>query len=112
MHGRNQPLSPILPSKSSKGATVAGDPDFEKSSSFTSFVGSPGGIYQPGWGITNSCRLDTPGVCQDAMDHMVLPWYFSELRHLPNEEFLNHYNVNLGQQVAMGSQLRLRFEQE
>ncbi|GJR03239.1 hypothetical protein Tco_0526223 [Tanacetum coccineum] len=66
--------------ESSKGATVAGDPDSEKSSSFTSFAGSPGG-------------------------------YFSELRHLPNEEFLNQYNVNLARQVAMGSQLRLRFEQ-
>ncbi|GJU17870.1 gypsy type transposase [Tanacetum coccineum] len=72
--------------KSSKGATVAGDPDSEKSSSFTSFAGSPGGIYQSGWGITNSCRLDTPGACQDAVDHMVPLGYFSELRHLPNEE--------------------------
>ncbi|GJR03423.1 hypothetical protein Tco_0526407 [Tanacetum coccineum] len=98
--------------ESSKGATVAGDPDSEKSSSFTSFAGSPGGIYQPGWGITNSCRFDTPGACQDAVDHMVPPGYFSELRHLPNEEFLNQYNVNLARQVAMGSQLRLRFEQE
>ncbi|GJY01734.1 hypothetical protein Tco_0359886 [Tanacetum coccineum] len=98
--------------KSSKGATIAGDPDSEKSSSFSSFVGSPGGIYQPGWGITNNCRLDTPGVCQDAVDHMVPPGYFSELRHLPNEEFLNQYNVNLARQVTMGSQLRLRFEQE
>ncbi|GJV78486.1 hypothetical protein Tco_1510070 [Tanacetum coccineum] len=76
------------------------------------FAGSPGGIYQPGWGITNICRFDTPGSCQDAVDHMVLPGYFSELRHLPNEEFLNQYNVNLARQVAMGSQLQLRFEQE
>ncbi|GJY77237.1 hypothetical protein Tco_0482353 [Tanacetum coccineum] len=50
--------------------------------------------------------------CQDAVDHMVPPGYFLELRHLPNEEFLNQYNVNLARQVAMGSQLRLRFEQE
>ncbi|GKA43898.1 gypsy type transposase [Tanacetum coccineum] len=48
----------------------------------------------------------------DAVDHMVPPGYFSELRHLPNEEFLNQYKVNLAQQVAMGSQLRLRFVQE
>ncbi|GJU74294.1 hypothetical protein Tco_1265699 [Tanacetum coccineum] len=75
--------------ESSKGATVAEDPNSEKSSSFTSFARSPSGIYQPGWGITNSCRLDTPSVCQDAVDHMVPPWYFLELRHLPNEEFLN-----------------------
>nr|GEU69685.1 transposase (putative), gypsy type [Tanacetum cinerariifolium] len=38
--------------------------------------------------------------------------YFSELRHMHNEEFLRQYNVNLARQVAMGSQLRLRFEQE
>ncbi|GJZ61583.1 hypothetical protein Tco_0617720 [Tanacetum coccineum] len=92
--------------------TIAGDPDSEKSSSFTSFAGSPGGIYQLGRGITNSCHLDTPGACQVAVDHMVPPGYFSELGHLPNEEFLNQYNVNLARQVAMGSKLRLRFEQE
>ncbi|GJW85910.1 hypothetical protein Tco_0159055 [Tanacetum coccineum] len=40
------------------------------------------------------------------------PGYFSELRHLPNDEFLSQYNINLARQVAMGSQLRLRFEQE
>nr|GEZ60555.1 hypothetical protein [Tanacetum cinerariifolium] len=38
--------------------------------------------------------------------------YFSELRHIHNEEFLGQYNLNLARQVAMGSQLRLRFEQE
>ncbi|GJV51559.1 hypothetical protein Tco_1447300 [Tanacetum coccineum] len=59
--------------ESSKGATVAEDPNSKKSSSFTSFAGSPNGIYQPGWGITNSCRLDTPSACQDAADHMVSP---------------------------------------
>ncbi|GKB21772.1 hypothetical protein Tco_0855695 [Tanacetum coccineum] len=69
--------------KSSKGAAVARDPDSEKSSSFTSLVGSPGSIYQPRWGVTNNCRLDT-----------------------------SDYNINLARQVTMGSQLRLRFEQE
>ncbi|GKB50098.1 hypothetical protein Tco_0900851 [Tanacetum coccineum] len=108
----SQPASARDISESSKGATVAEDPNSEKSSSFTSFAGSPGGIYQPGWGITNSCRFDTPSACQDAVDHMVSPGYFSKLRHLPNEEFLNQYNVNLARQVAIGSQLRLRFEQE
>ncbi|GJR32116.1 hypothetical protein Tco_1108348 [Tanacetum coccineum] len=38
--------------------------------------------------------------------------YFSELRHLPNADFLSQYNINLARQVAMGSQLRLRFEKE
>nr|GEV49616.1 putative reverse transcriptase domain-containing protein [Tanacetum cinerariifolium] len=37
---------------------------------------------------------------------------FSELRHLHNDDFLKQYNVNLARQVAMGSQLRLRFKQE
>nr|GEW97579.1 hypothetical protein [Tanacetum cinerariifolium] len=40
------------------------------------------------------------------------PGYFSELRHLHNDDFLKQYNINLARQVAMGSQLRLRFEQE
>ncbi|GJZ86759.1 hypothetical protein Tco_0658369 [Tanacetum coccineum] len=71
----------------SKEAAVAEDPESEKSTSFTSIGGSPGSIYQPGWGVTNNCRLDTPDVCQDVVDHLVPP-------------------------VAMGSQLRLRFEQE
>ncbi|GJW61077.1 hypothetical protein Tco_0110412 [Tanacetum coccineum] len=53
--------------ESTKGATIAGDLDSEKSSSITSFAGSPGGVYQPGWGITNSCRFNTPGACQDAV---------------------------------------------
>nr|GEX03896.1 hypothetical protein [Tanacetum cinerariifolium] len=35
-----------------------------------------------------------------------------KLCHLPNDEFLNQYNTTLVRQVAMGSQLRLRFEQE
>nr|GEV62348.1 hypothetical protein [Tanacetum cinerariifolium] len=38
--------------------------------------------------------------------------YFSELRHLHNDEFLRQYNVNLARQVAIGSKLCLRFEQE
>ncbi|GKB94745.1 hypothetical protein Tco_0980882 [Tanacetum coccineum] len=72
--------------QSSKGATIAGDPDSEKST--------------------------YPDVCQDVVDHIMPPGYFSELRHLRNEDFLNQYNMNLARQVAMGSQLRLRFEQE
>ncbi|GKE77066.1 hypothetical protein Tco_1543186 [Tanacetum coccineum] len=71
-----------------------------------------GGIYQPGWGVTNNYRLDTPEACQDMVDHTVPPGYFSKLRHLPNTEFLGQYNNNLAWQVAMGSQLRLRFKQE
>ncbi|GKB43883.1 hypothetical protein Tco_0888825 [Tanacetum coccineum] len=94
--------------QSSKGSSVAEDSESEKSSSFTSIIGSPGGIYQPGWGVTNSYRFDTSDVCQDVVDHIVPPGYFSELCHLPNDDFLSQYNINLARQVAMGSQLRLR----
>nr|GEX08042.1 hypothetical protein [Tanacetum cinerariifolium] len=83
-----------------------------KSTSSPSMVGSPGDIYQPGWGVTNSCRLDTSDAFQDVVDHIVPPGYFSELRHMPNAEFLSQYNKKLAQQVVMVSQLRLRFEQE
>nr|GEV47775.1 hypothetical protein [Tanacetum cinerariifolium] len=99
-------------SQSSRKAVVTKDLDSKKSTSFTSMVGSPGSIYQPRWGVINNCCLDTPTACQDMVDHIVPPWYFSELRHLPNDEFLNQYNTTLSRQVAMGSQLRLRFEQE
>ncbi|GKF35174.1 hypothetical protein Tco_0108374, partial [Tanacetum coccineum] len=74
--------------------------------------GSPGAIYQPGWGVTNDCRLDTSEACRDIVDHTVLSGYFSKLRHLPNTEFLAQYNMKLAREVAMGSQLRLRFEQK
>nr|GEU62243.1 hypothetical protein [Tanacetum cinerariifolium] len=56
--------------------------------------------------------LDTPEACQDLVDHVAPPGYFSELRHMQNEDFLGKYNVNLARQVALRSQLRLRFEQE
>nr|GFA76227.1 hypothetical protein [Tanacetum cinerariifolium] len=49
---------------------------------------------------------------QNLVDHAAPPGYFSELRHMHNEDFLGQYNINLARQVAMGSQLRLRFEQE
>ncbi|GJU23706.1 hypothetical protein Tco_1157048 [Tanacetum coccineum] len=68
-------------SQTSKGTAAAEDHESEKSTSFTSLAGSPGG-------------------------------YFSELRHLPNPEFLSQYNMTLARQVAMGSHLRLKFEQE
>ncbi|GJS93629.1 hypothetical protein Tco_0800597 [Tanacetum coccineum] len=87
-------------------------PESGRSTSAPSIVGSLSGIYQPGWGVTNDYRLDTPEACQDMVDHTVPPGYFSKLRHLPNTEFLAQYNINLARQVALGSQLRLRFEQE
>nr|GEY78230.1 transposase, MuDR, MULE transposase domain protein [Tanacetum cinerariifolium] len=75
-------------------------------------VGSPGSVYRPEWGVTNGSLLDTPEACQDLVDHAAPPGYFTELRHMPNEEFLRQYNVNLARQVAMGSQLRLSGEEK
>nr|GEY15775.1 hypothetical protein [Tanacetum cinerariifolium] len=69
-------------------------------------------VYRPEWGVTNGNLLDTPEACQDLVDHIAPPGYFYELRHMHNDEFPRQYNVNLARQVPMGSQLRLRFEQE
>nr|GEZ70026.1 hypothetical protein [Tanacetum cinerariifolium] len=96
---------------SSKGAATAKDPE-SKNTSFTSMVGSPESIYRPEWGITNGCLLDAPDACQDLVHHIAPPRYSLKLCHLHNDDFLKQYNVNLARQVAMGSQLRLRFEQE
>nr|GEV22494.1 hypothetical protein [Tanacetum cinerariifolium] len=95
----------------SSGITAAGDPESENAFSPTE-VGSPRSVYQPEWGVTNGSLLDTPEACQDLVDYVAPPGYFSELHHMRNEEFLRQYNVNLARQVAMGSQLRLRLEQE
>nr|GEW47031.1 putative transposase (putative), gypsy type [Tanacetum cinerariifolium] len=104
------PLSFVDP-QSCPSADVAQDPESENTS-FASMVGSPESIYRPEWGIANGSMLDTPEACQDLVDHVAPPGYFLELRHLHNDDFLRQYNVNLARQVAMGSQLRLRFEQE
>ncbi|GJV11395.1 hypothetical protein Tco_1352936 [Tanacetum coccineum] len=93
------------------GLFSAESSESKRSMSVPSVEGSPGAIYQPGWGVTNDCRLDTPEACQDMVDHTVPSGYFSELRHLPNTEFLAQYNINLARQVALGSQLRLREEE-
>nr|GEY66178.1 transposase (putative), gypsy type [Tanacetum cinerariifolium] len=95
----------------SQGVAAAEDPKSENTS-FASMVGSLESIYWPEWGITNGCLPDVPEACQDLVDHIASPGYFLELRHFHNDEFLKQYNVNLARQVAMGSQLRLRFEQE
>nr|GEW74186.1 hypothetical protein [Tanacetum cinerariifolium] len=72
-------------SKSSQGTAAAEDPE-SGNASFVSAVGSPESIYRPEWGVANGSMLDTPKACQDLVDHVAPP--------------------------AMGSQLRLRFEQE
>nr|GEZ55712.1 hypothetical protein [Tanacetum cinerariifolium] len=97
--------------QSSQGIAAAGDPGSENVSS-PAEVGSSGSVYRPELGITNGSLLDTPEACQDLVDHAAPPSYFFELRHMHNEEFLGQYNINLARQVAMGSQLRLRFEHE
>nr|GEU43819.1 hypothetical protein [Tanacetum cinerariifolium] len=94
-----------------QGTAAAEDPESENTS-FASVVGSPETIYRPEWGIANGSILDTPEACQDLVDHVAPPGYFLELRHLRNDDFLRQYNINLARRVAMGSQLRLRFEQE
>nr|GFC73130.1 hypothetical protein [Tanacetum cinerariifolium] len=102
---------PEASASSSQGVTVAEDPGSENASSPIEVL-SPGSVYRLEWGVTNGSLLDTPEACQDLVDHVAPPGYFAELRHMPNDEFLRQYNVNLARQVAMGSQLRLRFEQE
>nr|GEW14767.1 hypothetical protein [Tanacetum cinerariifolium] len=102
---------PVDVAQSYQGIAASGDPESENVSS-PAEVGSPGSVYRPEWGVTNGSLLDTPEACQDLVDHAAPLGYFSELRHMHNEEFLRQYNVNLARQVAMGSQLRLRFEQE
>ncbi|GJS16349.1 hypothetical protein Tco_0410821 [Tanacetum coccineum] len=82
-YAQPQPLPKHDIAQSSKKAAAAEDSDSEKSISFTS-MGDP----------------------------YISLGYFLVLRHLPNDDFLSQYNVNLARQVAMGSQLRLRFEQE
>nr|GEW45366.1 hypothetical protein [Tanacetum cinerariifolium] len=104
---------PVPTSRDAPMDIFQGAEDLEsKNTSFTSMVGSPKSIYRPEWGMTNGYLLDAPEACQDLVDHIVPPGYFSELRHLHNDDFLKQYNINLARQVAMGSQLRLRFEQE
>nr|GEZ74344.1 transposase (putative), gypsy type [Tanacetum cinerariifolium] len=83
--------------QSSQGVAVIGDPESENVYSPTE-VGSLGSVYRPEWGVTNGSLLDTPEACQDLVDHVVPPGYFTELRHMPNEEFLRQYNVNLARQ--------------
>nr|GFB46698.1 hypothetical protein [Tanacetum cinerariifolium] len=85
--------------QSSQGTAAIGDPDSENASSPFA-VGSPESIYRTEWGVANGSLLDTPEVCQDLVDHVAPPGYFSKLRYLRNDEFLRQYNVNLARQVA------------
>nr|GFC64315.1 transposase (putative), gypsy type [Tanacetum cinerariifolium] len=103
----------LRPSGSSRvGKSLAAMQLCLASNVFVSEVESPESVYRPEWGVTNGCLLDTPEACQDLVDHVAPPGYFSKLRHMHNKDFLGQYNINLARKVAMGSQLRLRFEQE
>nr|GEV50730.1 hypothetical protein [Tanacetum cinerariifolium] len=106
-----QSRHPANIAQSSQGTAAAVDPDSENASSPFA-VGSSESIYRPEWGVANGSLLDTLEACQDLVDHVAPPGYFSKLRHLHNDEFLRQYNINLARQVAMGSQLRLRFKQK
>ncbi|GJV05463.1 hypothetical protein Tco_1343119 [Tanacetum coccineum] len=92
-----EPLSFAVPrptlepdvAQSSKTAAVE-DEDTEKSSSFTFMGGPPDDIYQPSWGITNSCRLDNPLVFFSQgswVDQLFHQGAFSEMRHLLQRDF-------------------------
>nr|GEW08215.1 transposase (putative), gypsy type [Tanacetum cinerariifolium] len=102
---------PVDVAQSSQGIAVAEDSGSENASSPIEVL-SPGSVYRPEWGVTNGSLLDTPEACQDLVDHVALPGYFTELRHMSNDEFLRQYNVNLARQVAMGWQLRLSGEKK
>nr|GFA66293.1 hypothetical protein [Tanacetum cinerariifolium] len=70
--------------QSSNGFAIAGDPESENTS-FTSMVGSPESIYQPEWGVTNGCRLDTPKTFQDLVDHLAPPGIQARENEIKNE---------------------------
>nr|GEX93650.1 hypothetical protein [Tanacetum cinerariifolium] len=94
---------PVNVAQSSQGVAAAGDPESENVSS-PAEVGSPGSVYRSEWGVTNGSLLDTPEACQDLVDHAAPPGYFSEMRHMHNEDFLRQYNINLARQVARRDQ--------
>nr|GEX64118.1 putative transposase (putative), gypsy type [Tanacetum cinerariifolium] len=102
---------PVDIAQSSQGTAAVGDPESENAS-FSSVVESSESIYRPAWGVANGSMFDTPEAFQDLVDHVTPPGYFFKLRYLHNDKFLRQYNANLARQVAIGSQLRLRFEQE
>nr|GEU66417.1 hypothetical protein [Tanacetum cinerariifolium] len=102
---------PVTVAQSSQVVATAGDPESENVSSLAK-VGSPGSVYRPEWGVTNGSLLDTPEACQDLVDHAAPLGYFSELRHMHNEDFLGQYNINLARQVAMEAGIKRAVEEK
>ncbi|GJS14711.1 hypothetical protein Tco_0409183 [Tanacetum coccineum] len=89
--------------QSSKKAAVTEDPDSERSASFTSMGGSPGSVYQPGWGVTNNCRLDISEECQDMVDHIkaVAQIARRDQRIQAREEHIKHLETLLEAEADM-----------
>ncbi|GJZ59457.1 hypothetical protein Tco_0615273 [Tanacetum coccineum] len=90
--------TPNVAAIEARGHVTMENPETKKSSSSASMEKSPGDTYQPGWGILNKCRLDTPDACKELVDHIAPLGYFSVLRHLPNDDLLNQYNMNLARE--------------
>ncbi|GJU75248.1 hypothetical protein Tco_1272318 [Tanacetum coccineum] len=65
-----------------QGQSFVESPKLGKSASFPSVDGSPGGIYQPEWGVTNNCRLDTPNAGRDMVDHIIPSGFEQEVKLL------------------------------
>ncbi|GKE88593.1 hypothetical protein Tco_1566068, partial [Tanacetum coccineum] len=91
MRNRNRTPSKTWPNKSSKEAAteIPTEKVATPEVNIQFFVGSP----ESGRSISVPSVVGSPGVSI-------------------NRDFLSQYNINLARQVAMGSQLRLRFEQE
>nr|GEU72749.1 hypothetical protein [Tanacetum cinerariifolium] len=97
--------------QSSQGTAAAGDSESENAS-FASAVGSSKSIYRPEWGVANCSMLDTPEACQDLVDHVAPPDYFSELRHLHNDDFLSRVEQRCAEMDARLDALSIDFDEE
>nr|GFB16782.1 transposase (putative), gypsy type [Tanacetum cinerariifolium] len=106
----------LQPSSSSRGGKSLAAMQLCLASNIFMYEGVPADVSDPdplAFADASSPRpADVIQSSQDLVDHAAPPGYFSELRHMHNDDFLGQYNINLARQVAMGSQLRLRFEQE
>ncbi|GJU34051.1 hypothetical protein Tco_1182405 [Tanacetum coccineum] len=72
--------------------------------------------YSP-WGVrSQGDRPPSPPwsghACQDMVDHIVPPGYFSKLRHLPNADFLIQYNINLARSKIARRDQRIQVREE
>ncbi|GKE55135.1 hypothetical protein Tco_1490291 [Tanacetum coccineum] len=87
-----------------------GSPESGRLTSVSSVVGSPGGIYQPGWGMTNDCHLDNPDACQDIVDHIVpLGAVESKVHGLQNQT--KNLKTLLEAEVMSEEKIKVAFEE-